>query len=331
MTYLVDVAVITRGAPGAAGVPGSSSSDGRSPTAAPGLGPLSSGLGLGAAGAPGSSSSDGRSPTAAPGLGPLSSGLGLSDQRGDPGAAAVRDHAPARVDLDGAATTHRDALAVVPASLWREIRRYSPPIQLALAAGHAVVARVGAPADAALIALAPCHSGSPELHRWVREIAAGGARRMNPTHTLHAVDNLALSAFALALANHAWGMSLGGAPGMGWTALELVGERFATGDEQEAIVLGGDQLSGREVSPAAGIAIVFARERTAYAGRYLRLLGVERSPIAAPCTVTPHAAHGLIAMTQALGAARPGPFTYAVPPADGDGIDALSIAWEVAE
>ncbi len=224
-------------------------------------------------------------------------------------------------------------------ALWRELRRFNAPIQLAVAAAHEVVAHATAPAEAAIISLAPCQAGSPDLHRWVREIEAGGAVKMNPTHTLHAVDNLALSVLSIALANHAWAMSLGGAPGMVWSALELAAER----DEREVIVLGGDQVSGAEPSPAAAFAMLFARERTPYVatGRSMQLLGVERRPASMPHAVggastpdgarevRPHAAAGAIAMLGALRAAASGEMTYLVPATDGEGIDDIVVHWEV--
>jgi len=43
-----------------------------------------------------------------------------------------------------------------------------------------------------------------------------GDLRMNPTQTLHAVDNLAMSAFAITYANQAECLGLGGAAGQAW-------------------------------------------------------------------------------------------------------------------
>ncbi|MBA3501239.1 MAG: hypothetical protein H0T65_12750, partial [Deltaproteobacteria bacterium] len=157
----------------------------------------------------------------------------------------------------------------VPRERVRDVRRFNAPVQLAVAAAHEVATHAVVPAEAALISLAPCQSGSPELHKWIRDISteSGGSVKVNPTHTLHAVDNLALSVFSIALRNRAWAMSLGGAAGMFWTALELVLER----DEREVIVLAGDQVSGVDASPAVGVAMLFAREP--YADRP-RLLAV---------------------------------------------------------
>ena len=214
-------------------------------------------------------------------------------------------------------------------ALWRDVRRFNAPVQLAVAAAHAVLARAVAPREAALISLAPCHAGSPELHRWVREIEAGDGVKMNPTHTLHALDNLALSVLSIRLANHAWAMSLGGAAGMAWSALEMALERAELGDH-EVVVVGGDQLSGSEPSPVSAFALLLARERTPFeaSGRAVRLVGVERRRKRA--AAVPHAAAGAIAMLAALRAAPQGPLTYEVPAADGDGIDDIAVRWEVA-
>ena len=207
-------------------------------------------------------------------------------------------------------------------ALWRDLRRFNAPIQLAVAAAHDVVARAIAPAELAILSLAPCHAGSPELHRWVRDIGRGVSMRVNPTHTLHAVDNLALSVLTMALGNRAYGMSFGGAAGMMWTALEIALER----EDNELLVLAGDQLSGFDPSPAAGVAMLFARERTPYAatGRLTKLVAVERKPSEA--TATPHAARGAMAMLAAL---RDGQPAYAVPADDGDGMTEIVVRWEI--
>ena len=211
-------------------------------------------------------------------------------------------------------------------ALWRELRRFNAPIQLAVAAAHEVVTRAIAPAEAAIISLAPCQSGSPELHRWVRDIGAGVSMRVNPTHTLHAVDNLALSVLTMSLGNRAWGMSLGGAAGMMWTALELALER----DDNELIVLAGDQTSGFDPSPAAGVAMLFARERTPHVvtGRPTRLVAVERHGESR--TPVPHAASGTMAMLAALRGAPIGQLAYVVPATDGTGLDDVTVRWEIA-
>ena len=173
------------------------------------------------------------------------------------------------------ASSEIDDLAVVrdgKPALWRELRRFNAPIQLAVAAAHEVVAHAAAPAEAALVSLAPCESGSPELHAWVHDIVLERTTKINPTYTLHAVDNLALSVLSIALQNHGWSMGLGG--GMFFSALEIVLER----DEHEVIVLAGDQINGAIESPAAGVALLFSRERRPYVatGRPTRLDRIER-------------------------------------------------------
>ncbi|MBA3455287.1 MAG: hypothetical protein H0T42_19505 [Deltaproteobacteria bacterium] len=212
-------------------------------------------------------------------------------------------------------------------ALWRELRRYNAPVQLAVAAAHEVVAHARLPAEAALVSLAPCQAGSPDLHRWVRAVEEGSAQRMNPTHTLHSVDNLGLSVLAIALGNHAWGLGLGGAPGMFWVALELTCER----SEPEVIVFGGDQGSGYDGTDPEGVALLFSREPAPHAslGRTVKLVGIERRRATGPRAVIANAAAGARSMLAILGDQPPGELAYRVPAMHGDGIDDLVVTWEL--
>src|SRR4029453_7122250 len=146
---------------------------------------------------------------------------------------------------------------------WRQVRRYNLPVQLALAAASDVVSFSQNVATAALISLAPCQPGSAELYSWGHVVTAGmtngslGNLRMNPTQTLHAVDNLALSAFAIACHNRSYCLGLGGAAGQAWCALEAIEERLASGHEEEAVLIAGDQDSSREDAKGLGIALMF--------------------------------------------------------------------------
>ena len=112
--------------------------------------------------------------------------------------------------------------------LWRQVRRYNQPVQLALAAADEVMRFSQDSSTAAIISLAPCQPGSADLYRWGHVVTSGmasgslGNMRMNPTQTLHAVDNLAMSAFAIAHGNHAYCLGLGGAAGQAWCGLEAV-------------------------------------------------------------------------------------------------------------
>jgi hypothetical protein len=236
------------------------------------------------------------------------------------------------------ASAQRTDLAAVRAEapdLWRELRRFNAPAQLALAAAHDVAARARVAAEAALLALAPCQAGSPELFRWVTDVERRAATepraaRMNPTHTLHVVDNLALSVLAIQLGNRAFGLGLGGSAGQLWSALEIVGERIARGD-REVIVLAGDQESSERESPACGLALLFAAERARYGalGCPVRLRAVRRRR--APGTAQPHAARGGLALLAALHARGGvgGRFEHAVADADSDGVDAITVVWEL--
>jgi hypothetical protein len=224
-------------------------------------------------------------------------------------------------------------------ALWREVRRFNLPVKLALAAAQRTAGTLGDPAQARLIALAPCRPGSPELRRISRDLDAGFARgscdtlRVNPNYTLHAIDNLALSALSIRLENRAPAICLGGAAGQAWDALEQALDELARGAVREVLVFGGDQGEAAwrgdgGDDEGCGVALVLA----ARAGR-VRLIAVERSamPHAAACpNPMPHAARGLAVWLDALAVAPAGRFEYRVPAADGDGIDVLTLVAEVA-
>jgi hypothetical protein len=221
--------------------------------------------------------------------------------------------------------------------LWRRVRRLNLPVQLAVAAGEEVAAAAEDPARAALLSLAPCNSGSPELFDAIRSLGAGEAGsplrtpRVNPVVTFHAVDNLALSVLSITLGNQAYGLGLGGGAGQGWVALEVARERLAEGRETEALVVAGDQdVAGGDTGMA--VALLFARRPEPYPplGRPVRLAAVNRSPAAEP-EAEPNAAAGLAALLAALaGISGSGPWIYRVPAGHGDGRDDLELVWEVA-
>lgn len=284
-----------------------------------------------------------------------------------------------RVTIWIAATAvERDAgrIANEHPELWREVRRFNLPVKLALAAAHRVVGSLARPQHARLIGLAPCRPGSPELRAISRELDAGFARgscerlRVNPVYTLHAIDNLALSALAIRLENREACVCLGGAAGQAFAALDHAidelteagvhvgvmrpsvadatgagGDFDRHGAVDEVVIFGGDQSdaswrgerSDRGDPEAVGVAIVL----TARPQR-VRLVAVERRPRRAPDVAVeqvpgsegdapiPHAAAGLARWFEALAAAPAGPHRYAVPARDGDGIDPIEIVAEVA-
>src|SRR2546430_16050705 len=90
-----------------------------------------------------------------------------------------------------------DQLPDEPARLRRDFRRFNLPVQLALAAATDVLPAAEDPASMAVVSLAPCQNGSPELYRWAEAaIAAGSAGRVGgtpvkPRHTLARIGNLA--------------------------------------------------------------------------------------------------------------------------------------------
>src|SRR6185295_8081236 len=173
--------------------------------------------------------------------------------------------------------------------LWRQVRRYNQPVQLALAAADEVMRYSKNPSTAAVISLAPCRPGSADLYRWGDVVTSGmasgslGDLRMNPTQTLHAVDNLAMSAFAIAYGNHADCLGLGGAAGQAWCGLEAVIERLDGPKDEptasdEALLMAGDQDTTDESASGVGIALLFSRHPRPYApgGKFLRVIRIER-------------------------------------------------------
>jgi hypothetical protein len=215
--------------------------------------------------------------------------------------------------------------------LWRRVRRFNLPVQLAVAAGEEAAMAAEDPARAALVSLAPAHSGSPELFDAIRSLDMT-APHVNPVVTLHAVDNLALSALAITLGNQAYGLGLGGGAGQGWVALEVAWERLADGRETEALVVAGDQDAGGGNAGLA-VALLFARRPAPYPplGRIVRLVAVNREPATeGGLKAEPHAAAGLAALLTALaGVATTGRWVYRVPAGHGDGRDRPELIWEV--
>lgn len=238
-----------------------------------------------------------------------------------------------------ASAEHRD-IALVQKSmpeLWRLVRRYNLPAQLAIAAATEVACACDDAATAALISLAPCQAGSPDLYRWGPVAAAGIAKgsladvRLNPTLTLHAVDNLAMSAFAIAHQNHAYCLGLGGAAGQAWCAFEAVQERLAASRETEALLMAGDQESVEKAAGAGvGVALLFSTLPRPYPpiGRPLRLVGVERRRIHRADPVVPHAAEGISAFLSAIIEHKSGRLAYAVPPPHCDAVDDVTVVVE---
>ncbi|HUS28202.1 MAG TPA: hypothetical protein VMZ53_06825 [Kofleriaceae bacterium] len=232
-------------------------------------------------------------------------------------------------------------------ALWREIRRFNLPVKLALAAAQRVLPALESPKTARLIGLAPCRPGSPELRAISRDLDAGFARgssknlRVNPIYTLHAIDNLGLSALSLRLENREPVSCLGGAAGQAWEALDEAMLLLASGAVNEVLVFGGDQsdaswrgelASGAADPEACGVALVMTAkpQRT-------KLVGMERVPIEpwaidgavvdhahrrSETVVRPHAARGLAGWLAALQS------RYAVPDEDGDGIDRITLITE---
>lgn len=230
-------------------------------------------------------------------------------------------------------------IAAEAPELWRDVRRFNLPVKLALAAAHRVVGALARSSHARLVGLAPCRPGSPELRALSRELDAGFAQgscdrlRVNPIYTLHALDNLALSALAIRIENRAPCVCLGGAAGQAFAALEDAIDEFAVGPggaaPDDMLIFGGDQSDaawqGVPGEQACGVAVAV----TARPGR-IRLVAVERTTEPDGDAPEPHAVAGLARWLDALAAAPSGVHRYAVPGRDGDGGDRIVIAAEVA-
>ena len=214
--------------------------------------------------------------------------------------------------------------------LWRQVRRYNQPVQLALAAAEEVMRFSVNPSSAAVISLAPCQPGSADLYRWGHVVVAGmasgslGNMRMNPTQTLHAVDNLALSAFAIAHGNRSYCLGLGGAAGQAWCGLEAVLERH----EDEVLLMAGDQDAAEDGAAGLGVALLFS-SRGRSVGRTVRLLSITRSTNRTT-KVEPHAANGLAALLSEINEQRSGQMSYVVPPEHTDGFSSVIVNLEIS-
>jgi hypothetical protein len=219
--------------------------------------------------------------------------------------------------------------------LWRQVRRYNKPVQLALAAAEEVMKFSQDASTAAVISLAPCQPGSADLYSWGNVVTSGmasgtlGNLRMNPTQTLHAVDNLAMSAFAIAHRNRAYCLGLGGAAGQAWCGVEAVYERLDAGREEEALLMAGDQDAAKDDAPGLGVALLFStRAQPFQPSGLVRLVSVSRSP--AIVDVVPHAANGLAALLSSIVQHRDGFMSYVVPPAHTDGFSTITVKLEIS-
>ena len=218
--------------------------------------------------------------------------------------------------------------------LWRQVRRYNQPVQLALAAAEDVMRYSTDPSLVAVISLAPCQPGSVDLYRWGHVVTAGmaagtlGNMRMNPTQTLHAVDNLALSAFAIAHGNRSYCLGLGGAAGQAWCGLEAVLERLEAGVEEEALLMAGDQDAAEDGAPGLGVAMLFSH-RARSSGRTVLLLSITRSTNR-DFNVKPHAANGLAGLLSEINEHRSGQMSYVVPREHTDGLSRITVNLEIS-
>lgn len=245
-----------------------------------------------------------------------------------------------------ASAERRDLGAIQKSSpeTWRRVRRYNLPIQLALAAAEEAIAAARDPGSAVVISLAPCQAGSADLYRWGDVVISGmasgtlGDLRMNPTQTLHAVDNLAMSAFAITYGNQAECLGLGGAAGQAWCGLEAVmekldsGETGATVTAEEVLLMAGDQDATDESAAGIGVALLFSKHAVPYAplGRTVRLARLERRVQPHLSNIRPHAAAGLCEFLAAIKEQKQGLLSYKVPAEQTDGFCSVNIVVEIS-
>jgi len=255
-----------------------------------------------------------------------------------------------------ASAERRDLGAIQKSSpeTWRRVRRYNLPIQLALAAAEEVIAAARDPSSTLVISLAPCQPGSADLYRWGDVVTSGmasgtlGDLRMNPIQTLHAVDNLAMSAFAIAYGNQAECLGLGGAAGQAWCGLEAVMEKLGIGETgetgeiaraeegaeeaaEEALLMAGDQDRTDESTAGIGVALLFSKHAQPYAplGGTVRLLRIERRVQPPVANIRPHAAAGLCAFVAAITKQKQGLLSYDVPVEHTDGVCSVRTVVEI--
>lgn len=233
--------------------------------------------------------------------------------------------------IDAAVVTSGVDVGREAPELWRLVRRFNLPVQLALLAAHRVAASASDPSSAALVSIAPCRGGSPELDSWLERALPGNGRefgavpRMNPVLTLHVVDNLALSGFAIYFGNRAYCLGLGGAPGQAWSGLEAVVELLNDGGEHtEVVLMAGDRLDGKK-DDGLGVAMLYSTRP----GRYRLLEVLRRQQTAEPAALAGNSCSGLVRWLSALSSRERGFFDFVVPPEEGDPLDQVTVRSEI--
>jgi len=223
--------------------------------------------------------------------------------------------------------------------VWRQIRRFNLPVQLALAAAHRVMAYATDPSQVALISIAPCQNGSPAIFRLAHafidrlENNRNDEFRINPTYSLHVIDNLALSSLSIAFKNHAYCLGLGGAQGQAWAGLEVVQDVLASGRATEALLMAGDQESSENLTErGTGVAALFTKHKTRYenSDKSIQIKNIDSSETDECFSVKPHSADGLAAfIDRIVNRTQKGCFLYNVPHQDTEGYEKRSIEMEI--
>jgi len=212
--------------------------------------------------------------------------------------------------------------------LWRRVRRFNRPVQLAVAAAERALRDAADPSSVNLYSIAPCQTGSPEVYAWAQKVGARTPNtrpiRANPTHSLHAVDNLALSAVAILVGSKARGVDIGGPP-----IKKKKKKEVAIEGGDDALVFAGDQASSSAGGAELGVALLLSNTAKPNA---VRLTSIERVDAATPVSPTAHSALGLRGLIESLREATSSgrAIRYAVPAVDSDGLDEITIVGEAA-
>ncbi|MCP4448229.1 MAG: hypothetical protein GY811_23255 [Myxococcales bacterium] len=213
-----------------------------------------------------------------------------------------------------------DSLKAKRPDAWRTVRRFNLPVKLAVLAALDVADKATDRSRVKLISITPCQNGSPAVYEWARRVTyepsdKNTRLRVNPAHTLHGVDNLGLSAMAIALENHHPGFGLGGAAGQAWEGLEL----SLREDEGEVLLFAGDQESSREEGPALGVALLLSN--SAAGASSIESVRWDAAEVSSP---SPHSARGLAALIDVL-TGTSGSYSHRVADRDGDGINRIVV------
>lgn len=148
----------------------------------------------------------------------------------------------------------------------KNIRRLNYPVQASLLSAYKLVSKIQLKESAGLFSVAPCNNGSLEIFNWAGLISQNiqsGAKKsftINPVHTLHAVDNLALSMLSILFANKEYCIGFGGAAGQFWVALDKAVFMLLEGMFTEVLIFAGDIKDINQPDSTMGAALLLSTE-----------------------------------------------------------------------